>query len=102
VWERGEVLTTDAGNRCETNIRNISKSGLLFDTPHPYTVGEDLWLRIRLEGEAYAVQGVVRQSMKLLNNHMLFETGVEFVKPDPRLVEHVADWESQQTTSAAA
>jgi hypothetical protein len=102
VWEKGEVRAQETGVSYEVHVQNISVGGLLFDAGRPYTPGEHVVLRIMLEGRAYAVEGVVRQSKKLVNNRLQFETGVQFSNPDPALVEHVAGWQQGQTLSPAA
>ncbi len=102
VWEKGEVRARDTGVSYEVHVQNISVGGLLFDAGRPYTDGEHVVLRIMLEGRAYAVEGFVRQSKKLVNRRQLFETGVQFSNPDPALVEHVAGWQHGQTLNPAA
>lgn len=101
VYEKGEVRSGDLGARYDVNVRNISAGGLLFDAKRPYKSGEQLWLRIRLEGCAYSVQAKVRQSKELVNSDLSFETGVEFLSPDPLLIEHVKGWERRQYTAEA-
>jgi len=102
VWEKGEVRTQGTGVSYQVHVQNISVGGLLFDASRPYTPGEHVVLRIMLEGKAYAVEGYVRQSKKLVNSRMQFETGVEFSNPEPALVDHVAGWQQGQTLNSAA